>query len=149
MPVRAANLPTLEITRFITFSFPVASSSQRRFNSLDSSPQAPCENQITVERHSSTRLLTLAVAFSGTTQVLLTCTVEVLSSLICGSTRVKFPEARRQWSDLLTAMRTDHWEVVRSAWDISWLLHMQARVRRGRRTVEVIVMCRIWKYYAT
>ena len=93
----------------------------------------------------STRLLTLAVAFSGTTQVLFTCTMEVLSSLICGSTRVKFPEASRQWLELLTVVRTDHWEVVSSVWDRSWLLHMHARVRRGRRTVdvEVILMCRI------
>jgi hypothetical protein len=84
----------------------------------------------------------LAVAFSGTTQVLLTCTMEV-SSLICGRTRVKFPEASRQWFELLTVVRTDHWEVVRSVWDRSWPLHMHARVKRGRKTVEVIVMFRV------
>jgi hypothetical protein len=66
--------------------------------------------------------------------------MEVVSSFICGSTRVKFPEASRQWSELLTVVRTDHWEVVRGVWDRSWLLHMHVRARRGRSTEIFIII---------
>ena len=50
----------------------------------------------------------------------------VFISFIYGTTSVKFHEASIQWSELLSIMRTDHWEVVRGVWERSWLLHMHA-----------------------
>ena len=56
-----------------------------------------------------------------------------------GNTRLRLPEAIRQWSGPLSVVGTDHRGLASWVSDRCWLLIRQAKLRMDRKTVDVIV----------